>query len=125
MAGSPSPALARLAALRPGAVAVPREHGALDLYDEEGRLIARMAFSGDRHGIAIDLAHLVPGLLATRCRLVILRHSHPSGNPEPSDSDIAATRAFASLLRLLGVHLHDHVIEAASGCVSFRLRGLL
>lgn len=114
-----------MTALHPDATPAPREHGALDLYDADGMLIERMAFMGEGHGIAIDLAHLVPGLLASRCRLVILRHSHPSGNPEPSDTDIAATRAFASLLRLLGIHLHDHVIEAASRCVSFRLRGLL
>jgi len=110
----------------PATQAAPsREHGAVDLYDASGALIERIAFTGERHHLAIDLAHLVPRLLATRCRCVVLRHSHPSGCPEPSAADIEATRAFAGLLRLLGLHLHDHIIEAGARRFGFRASGLL
>ena len=101
------------------------EVGALDLYDQYGKLLARIALAGDHHSLAIDLAHVVPQLLAYPCRAVILMHSHPSGRAEPSESDFLATRAFAGLLRLLGIALHDHLILGGETRFSFRAAGLL
>ncbi|MBN8817976.1 MAG: hypothetical protein J0I80_04550 [Sphingomonas sp.] len=101
------------------------ELGALDLYDASGCLIERLELIGDHHSLAIDLAHVVPRILATPCRIVLLRHCHPSEQSEPSEADIHATRAFAGLLRLLGLHLHDHVIEGGRSAFSFRTHGLL
>lgn len=101
------------------------ELGALDLYDAQGCLIARIGLAGDRHSLAIDLAHIVPQLLARSCKAVVLRHSHPSARAEPSDADIEATRAFASLLRLIGMQLHDHIIEGGRARFSFRAEGLI
>ncbi len=101
------------------------ELGAVDLYDAQGLLIERIALVGDHHSLAIDLAHLLPRLLACPCKLVILHHSHPSGRIEPSEADITATRAFAGLLRLLGMRLHDHVIQGGQARFSFRAEGLI
>jgi DNA repair protein RadC len=101
------------------------ELGALDLYDEAGCLIERIELAGDHHSLAIDLAHVVPRMLASPCRIVVLRHRHPSTRAEPSEADIRATRAFAGLLRLLGLYLHDHVIEGGDASFSFRAQGLL
>lgn len=41
---------------------------------------------------------------------VIAVHNHPSGNPEPSEEDIAVTRVLAEAGRILEVPLLDHVI---------------
>lgn len=73
------------------------ELGAIDLYDSKGRLIERIELTGDHHSLAIDLAHVIPRMLGLPCRTVILRHAHPSGLPTPSETDVAATRAFAAL----------------------------
>lgn len=102
-----------------------REQGALDLYDAQGDLIERIALAGEHDMLAINLAHIVPRLLAMGCAAVILHHSHPSGCAEPSAGDIVATRAFAGLLRLLGMHLHDHRVTGGADCFSFRDNGLL
>lgn len=101
------------------------EIGALDLYDDAGKLLARIALAGDRHSLAIDLAHVVPRILAHPCRAIVLMHSHPSGRVEPSEADFLATRAFAGLLRLLGMRLHDHIILTGKARFSFRTAGLL
>jgi len=101
------------------------ELGALDLYDAHGLFIDRIALAGDRQEIVIDLRHLVPRLLAYPCACIILRHRHPSGLATPSHSDIATTRIFADLLRLIGIHLHDHLIEGAGQAFSFRAEGLI
>jgi hypothetical protein len=101
------------------------ELGALDLYDAEGWFIARIELAGDHHSLAIDLAHVVPDLLALPCTAVVLHHCHPSGRAQPSEADIHATRAFAGLLRLLGMRLHDHVIIGGDARFSFRDEGLI
>ena len=93
--------------------------------DKEGLFIERIEFTGDHHSLAIDLAHVVPRLLAVPCCMVVLHHCHPSGIAQPSEADIVATRAFAGLLRLLGMRLHDHVIAGHGAAFSFRAEGLI
>lgn len=56
---------------------------------------------------------------------LILIHNHPSGDPQPSDADIAVTRSLVAAAAALGVTVHDHVIVARRGHVSFREAGLL
>jgi DNA repair protein RadC len=56
---------------------------------------------------------------------LILVHNHPSGDPTPSDSDIAMTGRIHTALDALGLVLHDHLIIGASRDLSFRSEGLL
>ena len=56
---------------------------------------------------------------------IIIAHNHPSGDPEPSNADISATRAIARAAFELGIRVHDHMIVGRRGCVSLRARGLL
>ncbi|KZK77568.1 hypothetical protein PsAD46_04591 [Pseudovibrio sp. Ad46] len=51
---------------------------------------------------------------------VILVHNHPSGDPTPSRQDIEMTTKISNTLEPLGIVLHDHIIIAGSGHVSFR-----
>lgn len=41
---------------------------------------------------------------------VILTHNHPSGDPEPSDEDIALTNRLDECGKLLGIKILDHII---------------
>ncbi|OJY67064.1 MAG: hypothetical protein BGP16_17835 [Sphingobium sp. 66-54] len=101
------------------------EHGALDLYDARGRFLTRIDLTGGRHVLTLDLRRLLPHLLAYPCAAVILRHRHPSGIAAPSRADIATTRALTTLLHLLGIRLHDHLIEGGRDQFSFRAEGLI
>ncbi len=56
---------------------------------------------------------------------LILVHNHPSGDPSPSDSDIAMTEEIIRAARTLDVVVHDHLIIAKSGHASFKALGLL
>jgi DNA repair protein RadC len=56
---------------------------------------------------------------------LILVHNHPSGDPAPSDQDIAMTSAIAQALDALDIQLHDHLIIGKSCEVSFRSDGYL
>jgi DNA repair protein RadC len=56
---------------------------------------------------------------------IILVHNHPSGDPAPSDADIAMTGKIVEAARHLGITVHDHVIIGRAGHASFRALGLI
>lgn len=55
----------------------------------------------------------------------ILVHNHPSGCLDPSDEDVAFTRAVQRAGELMGIELYDHLIVTRHGFVSLRERGVL
>ncbi len=56
---------------------------------------------------------------------VIFVHNHPSGNPEPSQEDIAMTKQLVQAGKILDIPVHDHIIIAGGQYTSFSERGLL
>jgi len=56
---------------------------------------------------------------------LILVHNHPSGDPTPSDADIAMTKQIEAAGKALSITLHDHIIIGKSRETSFREWGLL
>ena len=53
---------------------------------------------------------------------VILVHNHPSGDPTPSQADIAMTQQIIAVANPLGISVHDHIIVGKAGHAS--LKGL-
>ena len=56
---------------------------------------------------------------------LILVHNHPSGDPTPSQADIAMTNQIRAGAEALGLTLHDHIVVGRSRELSFRSAGLL
>ena len=56
---------------------------------------------------------------------IILAHNHPSGDPTPSRADIDMTREIAKAAAALKIALHDHIVVARGGVLSFKSMGLL
>lgn len=67
-----------------------------------------------------------PALVAPAAALV-LWHTHPSGDPEPSAEDLALTRRLAAAGSLLGIEVLDHVIlgMGTNRWTSMKERGIL
>ncbi|MBA4806431.1 JAB domain-containing protein [Brevundimonas sp.] len=51
-------------------------------------------------------------------------HNHPSGDPTPSQADIAMTRQIVDGAKLFGLQVHDHLVIGREGTASFRSLGL-
>jgi DNA repair protein RadC len=56
---------------------------------------------------------------------IILVHNHPSGDPQPSRTDIQLTRDIIEAGRRLNISVHDHIIIGTQGHSSLRALGLM
>ena len=68
---------------------------------------------------------VVKRALALNASALILVHNHPSGDPTPSQADIAMTAQIRAAAEPLGITLHDHIVIGKSREQSFRSAGLL
>ncbi len=60
-----------------------------------------------------------------RAHSLIIGHNHPSGDPNPSNSDLEMTQILRSAGRLIGIPVVDHLIVGRDGYFSFWQKGLL
>lgn len=91
--------------------------------DRKNRLISdeRMGVGTVDH-VPVYPREVVRRALDLNASALILVHNHPSGDPEPSEADIAMTKEVEKACGVLGLTLHDHIIVGAGREVS--LRGL-
>ncbi|SFR00247.1 RadC family protein [Poseidonocella sedimentorum] len=68
---------------------------------------------------------VVKRALEINASAIILVHNHPSGDPTPSDADIAMTNQILDAADVMGITLHDHIIVGKSKELSFRTEGYL
>ncbi|HHQ6568474.1 TPA: RadC family protein [Serratia fonticola] len=106
----------------------PLEHevfGCL-LLDNQQRILAyQELFRGTINGVSVYPREMVKLSLGYNAAALILVHNHPSGEPEPSQADLAITKRLVSALELVDVRVLDHFIVAGTQTVSMAERGLL
>ncbi len=99
--------------------------GAL-LLDAKNRLLRNaVVFSGGAAHAAVAPSPLFRQAILAGATGVVLWHNHPSGDPEPSPDDVAATARFAAAGREIGIEVRDHLVVGRGRWVSFLRRGLL
>jgi len=68
---------------------------------------------------------IVKCALRLNAAAVILAHNHPSGIPEPSQTDKALTTRITNALELIEVRVVDHLIVGNDEVLSFAEKGLM
>ncbi|MEL6509572.1 MAG: DNA repair protein RadC [Pseudomonadota bacterium] len=68
---------------------------------------------------------VVKRALELNASALILVHNHPSGDPTPSEADIAVTKQIEAAASALDLTLHDHLIIGKSDTLSFRAHQLI
>jgi DNA repair protein RadC len=68
---------------------------------------------------------VVKRALELNASALIVVHNHPSGDPTPSQADIAMTREIQRAAAAIGIVLHDHLVIGRAGHASFKNLGLL
>jgi len=65
-----------------------------------------------------------PAILSAAASIIVA-HNHPSGDPSPSDDDLAITRRLVEAGETLGIAVLDHVIVSGERFYSFKEEGHL
>jgi DNA repair protein RadC len=94
--------------------------------DVKNRLIAsEEMFRGTLTHTSVYPREVVKAALRHNAAGVMLAHNHPSGTPEPSESDLLLTRALLQALALVDVRVLDHFVVAGPLVHSFAEHGQL
>ena len=101
-----------------------REALAVLLLNTKHRIIAgHIAGVGTLDSAAAGPREIFRAAILAGAEAIILGHNHPSGDPEPSQQDLAFTRRLLDAGRLLGIPLLDHIIIGDRYYVSLAERG--
>ena len=76
-------------------------------------------FVGGEHSSLIDVNLIFKKALACGAKKIICLHNHPSGNPIPSNEDIAITSKIRNIGELINIELLDHIIVGDGDYFSF------
>lgn len=103
-----------------------QEHLLLSMYDSKSMLLKDSEISvGTCNMSLISPREIFIEALNCKAVYVILLHNHPSGNPSPSQEDLAVTERIKECGKLLGVPLLDHIIIGDNRYFSFREQDIL
>jgi DNA repair protein RadC len=103
-----------------------KEHFVVLLLDNRHRLIRLSPVAvGSLSASVVHPRELFKDAIAASAAAVILAHNHPSGDPAPSDQDIALTKRLVQAGALLGIEVLDHLILGAEGVVSLTAMGVI
>ncbi len=88
-------------------------------------LVSQVLFKGTLTTSSVYPREVIKKALRYNAAAVIFAHNHPSGNIEPSTSDIRITKDLFFALKYVGIVLHEHIIVGNEGYYSFAAHGLL
>ncbi len=83
-------------------------------------------YRGNVRTAAVRNAEILREAVRRNCPAILVVHNHPSGDPAPSDDDVAMTRALVAAGSLLDIDLIDHIIVGTGRRhTSLRAQGFL
>lgn len=103
-----------------------KEHFMIVCLDSRNRVIKDASVSvGTLNASLVHPREAFSEAINANAASVIFAHNHPSGDPEPSEDDLAITKRLTEAGKLLGIEVLDHIIVTKSGFLSFKEKGLL
>ncbi|RLC03683.1 MAG: hypothetical protein DRH34_05330 [Deltaproteobacteria bacterium] len=88
-------------------------------------LTSKILFTGTLTTSSVYPREVIISALQHNAAAVIFSHNHPSGDVEPSKSDILITKKLLFALKYVGIILHEHMIIGNEGFYSFAAQGLI
>ena len=112
--------------LSPFMADLEREEFHVLLLDARHRLIRSELVSAGGLSAAVVFPRDVFRLaLKANAAAIMLAHNHPRGDAAPSKTEIAATRVFDNIGRMMGITVLDHLVIARGRFVSLKQQGHL
>ena len=89
----------------------PEEYMYMLCLNTKNRIIGVFEIShGTVNSSVVGVREIFQKALLVNAVNIILMHNHPSGDPKPSNEDIAVTKRIVNAGDLIGVQLLDHII---------------
>ncbi len=88
-------------------------------------LTSSILFTGTLTTSSVYPREVIKKALQHNAAAIIFAHNHPSGDIEPSKSDIQITKDLLFALKYVGIVVHEHMIIGNKGCYSFAAHGLI
>ncbi len=94
--------------------------------DSKNKVIStETLFKGTLTAAAVYPREVVNAALRNHASAIIFAHNHPSGDPEPSQEDVAITRQLIFACRVMGITVHEHLIIGEKKYFSFADKGYI
>jgi DNA repair protein RadC len=97
----------------------------LYLSQRNGILCFEQVSIGISTGTVIDIKGIVRTAVLVGAETLIFIHNHPSGDPEPSQGDLDATKKLVEACRIFDLEVLDHIIVGDKGFSSLKGMGEL
>lgn len=85
----------------------------------------REIYVGTINTALVSTRDIVRFTLLERATAIVVYHNHPSGDPAPSDEDIAFTKKLKTSLALVDIELVDHLVIGSHRFQSMKQGGLM
>ena len=83
-------------------------------------VLDRVLYQGTANSAVVRVAEVYRPAVVRNCPAIILCHNHPSGDPTPSEEDIATTEQVVLAGKLFDIELVDHLIIGNSTYTSLK-----
>jgi len=94
--------------------------------DAKNRVLALETLSeGTLTASSVYPREVIRSALQHHAAALIFAHNHPSGEPRPSEEDLAVTRQLVFAARVMGLVVHEHLIIGDNRCFSFADQGYI
>ena len=95
--------------------------------DAQNTLICIQIVNGTVNQAVVYPREVIRHALIVNASAILLAHNHPSGNVNPSDTDLNLTKIIQTTAKALDILIHDHIIIAGDSdkFFSFREEGVM
>ena len=100
-----------------------KEHFVILCFDTRNNLIADEVSVGTLNASLVHPREVFKKAILNNSLYVIVAHNHPSGDPTPSDNDIATTKRLIEAGKILGITVVDHIIVTQYNFSSAKEKG--
>ncbi len=112
--------------MHPQIADLPHEEFWVLLLNKSNRVIKKERISiGGVDGTIADIKMIFKSAIDSLASSIILCHNHPSGNLQPSGSDVSLTKKMKQAGEMLNIKVLDHVIVTETGFYSFADEGVI
>lgn len=96
------------------------------ILDSKNKLIALDTISvGTINSTLVHPREVFKNAIKRSANSIILVHNHPSGDPNPSNEDIAISKRLREVGEIVGIKVLDHIIIGANRHVSLKEKNIL